>query len=64
MRHTAVYYKDGMGLDAEMTPPGDSRYHLTRRVIVSLRNHHPKGAKASMPSRLRPLIRIRPPPPT
>lgn len=29
MRHAAVYYKDRRGLDAEMTPPGDSRYQLT-----------------------------------
>jgi hypothetical protein len=46
MRHAAVYYKDRRGLDAEMTPPGDSCYQLTRRVIVSMRNHHPKGVKA------------------
>ena len=55
MRHAAVYYKDRRGLDAEMTPPGDSRYHLTRRVIVSMRNHQPERGQSlePMPSRLR-----------
>ena len=44
-----------------MTPPGDSCYQLTRRVIVSMRNHQPERGQSlePMPSRLRPFRSFR-----